>query len=191
MTTFLRTPIAHPGSGPSQGPTHRDLVLEMAPFAKVNSLKGSLLFIADYAMFWGAIAGVLLLPGLALKLLASVIAGVKLANLATLAHDAAHNSLTASRPLNRAIAILAFMPGLFNYRLWIYDHHVLHHPHTNGQHVDSYQPLSKADYDALPPLQRGRRGARKPIYNAAGIASSARAIRCPSGSTTSPSAGGK
>jgi omega-6 fatty acid desaturase (delta-12 desaturase) len=31
----------------------------------------------------------------------------------------------------------------------VYDHHVLHHPHTNDKHPDSYQPLSKASYDVL------------------------------------------
>jgi omega-6 fatty acid desaturase (delta-12 desaturase) len=123
--------------------------MAMAAFARPDTRKGVGIFLADFTLFWGSIAGVLFFPWLALKILASVVAGLKMANLATLAHDGAHNSLTASRRLNWWISVLAFMPCLFNYRLWVYDHHVLHHPHTNGQHADSYQPLSKAQYDAL------------------------------------------
>lgn len=154
MSLLFRTSETMQGSRASDAPLHRELVLELAQFAKINTRKGSVLFVADYVLFWGAIAGVLLLPNMALKVIASIIAGVKMANLATLAHDAAHNSLTASRKLNWWIAVLAFMPCLFNYRLWIYDHHHLHHPHTNGEHADSYRPLSKEEYDALTPLKQ-------------------------------------
>lgn len=154
MSLLFRTSDSLQSSRASDRPLHRELVIELAQFAKINTRKGSLLFIADYILFWSAIAGVLLLPSLALKIVASIVAGVKMANLATLAHDAAHNSLTSSRRLNWLIAVLAFMPCLFNYRLWIYDHHHLHHPHTNGEHADSYRPLSKNEYDALTPFKR-------------------------------------
>ncbi|MES2069221.1 MAG: fatty acid desaturase [Pseudomonadota bacterium] len=126
----------------------------MATYAKPDTRKGLTIFCADFALFFAALAGVLFLPSLALKIVASIVAGVKLANLAAIAHEAAHNSLTPSRRLNWWISVLSFMPCLFNYRLWVYDHHSLHHPHTNGEHVDSFQPLSKAAYDALSPLQQ-------------------------------------
>src|SRR5581483_2604446 len=45
-------------------------------------------------------------------------------------------------------------PALFNYRLWLLDHHVLHHPKVNGKHRDTFTPFSKAEYDALPPHRR-------------------------------------
>ncbi len=154
MSLFLRSSVQLPGSGGPDAPSHRDLVLALSRYARTNTAKGVLLFASDYALFIGALAGVLFLPSLGLKIIASVIAGVKMANLATLGHDAAHNTLTSSRKLNRALGIASFMPCLFNYRLWIYDHHALHHPHTNGAHIDSYQPLSKAAYDALTPMQQ-------------------------------------
>jgi omega-6 fatty acid desaturase (delta-12 desaturase) len=131
-------------------PTHRMLVAEMAKFAKTDTRRGIVLFAVDYLLFWGAMAAVVFVPSMAIKIVASVVAGIKMANLATIAHDGAHNSLTSSRRLNWFISVLAFMPCLFNYRLWVYDHHSLHHPHTNGKHVDSYRPLSKKAYDALP-----------------------------------------
>src|SRR5213079_2000288 len=34
--------------------------------------------------------------------------------------------------------------------MWVYDHHVRHHPHTNGPIKDTYTPFTKAEYDAMP-----------------------------------------
>ena len=156
MNLFARSTTVLTSSSFAQvdQPTHRDVVKEMALYAKPNTRKGMTIFVADFSLFFVAIAAVLFLPSLGLKIAASVIAGVKLANLAAIAHEGAHNSLTASRRLNWWVSVLSFMPCLFNYRLWVYDHHVLHHPHTNGEHADSYQPLSKAAYEALPPLKK-------------------------------------
>ncbi|RJF92461.1 fatty acid desaturase family protein [Noviherbaspirillum saxi] len=154
MITAYADPDAPPYTEKVPPLTHRELVMAMAEYARPHTWKGLALFLSDAALYVGAICAVLFAPSLILKILASLIAGVKLANLATLAHDGAHNSLTASRRLNWLLSVLAFMPCLFNYRLWVYDHHALHHPHTNGEHVDSYQPLSKDSYDALPSLKK-------------------------------------
>lgn len=127
----------------------KDVRRALSAYAVPDTRKGLTLFVVDLVLYGAAIAAVLFAPWLALKVAASIFAGVKISNLVTLAHDAAHNSLTTSRPLNKAIAIVAFTPGLFNYRLWVYDHHVLHHSRTNETHPDSYTPLSKDQYDAL------------------------------------------
>ncbi|MFZ6691020.1 fatty acid desaturase family protein [Undibacterium sp. SXout20W] len=128
---------------------HRAIIREMAKFVKTNNALGASLFLIDITLYGLAIVAVLLVQNLPLKILASIFAGIKLSNLAALAHDAAHNSLTNSRRLNWLIGVLSFTTCLFNYRLWVYDHHSLHHPHTNDKHPDSYKPLSKAEYDAL------------------------------------------
>lgn len=130
-------------------PAARETRRILSEFAVPSTPKGIVLFAADIAIYMAAIAVVLFVPWLPLKLFASIFAGIKIANLATLAHDASHNSLTASRPLNKLIAIIAFTPGLFSYRLWLYDHHHLHHNNTNGSHPDSFKPLSKKEFDAL------------------------------------------
>jgi omega-6 fatty acid desaturase (delta-12 desaturase) len=111
-------------------------------------------FALDYAMYIGALCGVLFLEPLWLKIVCSLLAGIKIANLGTLGHDAAHGSLTASSRLNTVLGVLCFLPGLYNYRMWLYDHHHVHHPNTNGDHEDSWTPYSKAQFDALPPLRR-------------------------------------
>ena len=113
-------------------------------------------FLIDYGLYLSAIAGVLFVPWLAVKILLSIFAGVKIANLGTLAHDAAHGNLFRRPWQNRLAGVLGFLPGLYNYQLWVYDHHYVHHPFNNGRHRDSWTPLSKAEYDALPRLRRWR-----------------------------------
>ena len=128
----------------------------LSVFAVSNTKTGITLFIIDVLSYIAAISAVLFVPVLLIKIVAGVLAGAKMANLATLGHDAAHNVLTQSRVLNKILAITSFTPGLFNYRLWIYDHHNLHHHSTNERHPDSYTPLTLEEYSALPSWQKLR-----------------------------------
>ncbi len=129
--------------------SRRSIQSELAPFVKSETWRGLLVFAIDLATYVAAVAGVLFLPDLWMKIVCGVVAGIKICNLVTVAHDAAHGSLTRSAALNRAIAIVGFTPGLFNYRLWLYDHHQLHHPMTNGSHRDSWKPYSKEEFDSF------------------------------------------
>jgi omega-6 fatty acid desaturase (delta-12 desaturase) len=43
---------------------------------------------------------------------------------------------------------------MFNYRLWIYEHHTLHHKQTNVREGNSWAPLSPAEYQAKGPIGR-------------------------------------
>lgn len=130
-------------------PSRKQLQTELAVFIRPSTAKGVTLFVIDLVMYLLAIALVLASSSWILKLVGAVFAGIKMANLSTLAHDAAHNSLTRSRWLNKYIAILGFTPALFNYALWLHDHHFLHHRKTNEEHPDSYVPLSLEEYEAL------------------------------------------
>jgi omega-6 fatty acid desaturase (delta-12 desaturase) len=122
----------------------------LAPFMAPDSRIAVFHVVVDFALYALAIGGVLFLHPWWAKLLCSLAAGAKIANLGTLAHDAAHGNLTASRRWNHLLGALCFLPGLYNYRLWLYDHHHVHHPFTNGNHEDSWVPFSKADFDRLP-----------------------------------------
>jgi omega-6 fatty acid desaturase (delta-12 desaturase) len=113
-------------------------------------------FLMDYAVYFAALAGVLFLEPIWLKVLCSIVAGIKISNLATLGHDGGHGSLTSSARLNDLLGMLGFLPGLTNYRLWIYNHHYLHHLSTNGGHRDAWTPYSREEFDALPPFRRLR-----------------------------------
>jgi omega-6 fatty acid desaturase (delta-12 desaturase) len=135
-------------------PSRKLIHAEMMKFVKPRTSKGLMVFAIDYAMWLAAVAGVLFLGPLWAKILCSVIAGLKISNLASLAHEFAHGTLVRGARLNKFLAVMSFMPGLFNYRLWLYDHHVLHHAKVNGKHRDAMTPFSKAEYDALPPHRR-------------------------------------
>jgi omega-6 fatty acid desaturase (delta-12 desaturase) len=97
---------------------------------------------------------VLFAPALGWKILASVLIGIRLTSMYTLAHDASHRTLCASPRLNWVIALLLGVPSVQNYRMWTHDHNHVHHPRTNGDHFDFYRPFSKAEYDALPAFER-------------------------------------
>jgi acyl-lipid omega-6 desaturase (Delta-12 desaturase) len=137
-------------------PTIKEVRKALSEFAVSDTTEGVTLFAVDMGTYLIAIVGVLYAPWLLLKVIAGIIAGIKMANLATIGHDAAHNVLTSSRTLNKYIGILSFTPSLFNYRLWIYDHHNLHHHNTNELHPDSYTPLSLQAYNALSAFQKAK-----------------------------------
>jgi omega-6 fatty acid desaturase (delta-12 desaturase) len=122
----------------------------MARFVRPNTFLGVAYFLFDYGLWLAAIAGVLFLPVLWMKIAAGLAAGLKQGTLMVIAHDAAHNNTTASKKLNSFISIVCFMPTLFNYRLWLYDHNKTHHYQTNDPHRDLYKPFSKSEFDALP-----------------------------------------
>lgn len=131
-------------------PTYKEVQLELRNYIRINTFYGFGLYAVDIVLYCISIYAVLMLPEMWMKLIASIFAGIKLSNLSVIAHDAAHNSLTKSKKLNKFIAITSLMPCLFNYRLWLYDHNYIHHTKTNEESIpDSYTPLSKQKYDTL------------------------------------------
>lgn len=130
------------------------LLRELAVFAKSSNKTGVLVFIRDYALYWALLSAILLAPSIGWKLLASVLLGIRLTSMYTVAHDASHRTLCANRTLNWAIALLLGLPSVQNYRMWTHDHNHVHHPRTNGDHFDFYRPFSKKEYDALPKYEQ-------------------------------------
>lgn len=126
-----------------------ELLRELAPYAKPSNAKGLKLFVQEYLMYWGAIALIVFAPWMSVKILASLFAGLKLASFYILGHDAGHRILVADKRLNWWLAQLFSIPAWQNHRLWILDHHLLHHPKTNGEQHDFYKPYSKAEFDRL------------------------------------------
>ncbi|CAN7692868.1 fatty acid desaturase [Pseudorhodoferax sp. LjRoot39] len=130
------------------------LIRELSVFATPRNKSGALLLLRDGALYWGLWAAVLLAPAMGWKILASVLLGIRLTSMYTLAHDASHRTLFASRRWNWIAALALGVPSVQNYRMWTHDHNHVHHPRTNGDHFDFYRPFSKAEYDALSPLQQ-------------------------------------
>ncbi len=137
-------------TAPSRAEIHRLL----APFESANSFKGYFSFILDIAIYVTGLACVVLLDSVAGKIAGSVIAGSGLVNLGSLSHEAAHRAVVKSRLGNEIISIVSFTMVLFNYRLWVYDHHVLHHARTNVKNNNFLSPLTLAEFNGLSPLRR-------------------------------------
>jgi omega-6 fatty acid desaturase (delta-12 desaturase) len=135
---------------PGEVPVKAQIFRELAAFAKPENSKGLAVYFFDFVLYWGAITTVLLAHPMICKVIGSIVAGVKLAAFLTLGHDAAHRTLVKSKSLNKWLACACFVPCMHNYRLWIWDHHEMHHAQTNGEHFDSYTPYSKEEFDRLP-----------------------------------------
>src|SRR5919109_343898 len=69
------------------------------------------------------------------------VAGVAVAMLFALAHDAAHGSLAESKRMNRLLATICFLPSWYPFTPWIRGHNHLHHGWTNVAECDySWRP---------------------------------------------------
>ena len=110
---------------------------------------------ADYLLFCAGVAAAIVAPWWIVKALGVVLAGIAVAMLFALAHDAAHGSLAASRRANRILATVCFLPSWYPYTPWIRGHNHLHHGWTNVAECDySWRPVSPAQYRAMPPWRR-------------------------------------
>src|SRR5437762_7817952 len=131
-------------------PSRRQLIRDLNVFATPETARGLFLFGFDIALYASAVAGVLFLSPLWAKLGCSVFAGMTLGRMFSLAHNAAHENIVKTPKLNRFLAIVLFTPFFYNYVLWAYEHHALHHPYPNDTKPDAYKPYSKIEFDALP-----------------------------------------
>jgi omega-6 fatty acid desaturase (delta-12 desaturase) len=154
MSQVLVAPLPKLQTGLEQTPTRAEVHARIAPFARANSFQGYKSFAIDIALYVLGIAGVLYFDGLLGKILAGLVAGQALVNLGSLSHEAAHRSVVRSRLGNKVIAVVSFTAILFNYRLWVYEHHVLHHGRTNTKGNNFLSPLTLAEYRALPRFRR-------------------------------------
>lgn len=113
------------------------------------------LTLLDTALFLAVLAGVVLAPHWAAKLGLGILAGLMIARLFIIGHDACHQSLTPRRGLNKWLGRLTFLPSLTPYSLWEIGHNVVHHGYTNLKGFDFvWAPYSLEEYRALPRWRR-------------------------------------
>lgn len=132
---------------------HRKIIRSwLEPMAKSQTFRAIALLIFDATLWLGLIAGTLIVDSFWLKILLGVIAGFVTGRIFILGHDACHHSFTPHRELNKVLGRIAFLLSLTPYSLWDVGHNVVHHGQTNLKGFDFvWEPLSKAEYDALPP----------------------------------------
>jgi omega-6 fatty acid desaturase (delta-12 desaturase) len=102
------------------------------------------LFAADCAMYAICTAVAAAHAGWFVRFLAATAAGVLLAVLFVVGHDACHGSFTSRRPLNAAIGRIAFLPTLTPFSTWELSHNLTHHVYTNLKPLDyTWTPFTK------------------------------------------------
>ncbi len=125
------------------------------PFRESSDLKATALCFFDIGFFALASAGVVAVPNIFLKVIASVALSLAIARLFVLGHDACHQSLFTRRRVNRWVGRLLFAPSLTPYSLWEVGHNLGHHVYTNLRGMDYvWTPLSKAEFDGMPPWRQ-------------------------------------
>ena len=159
MSIALAAPVPATRTDESEASARTQMHALIAPYARADSFQGYKSFAVDLALYALGIAAVLLFENLAVKVAGGLVAGAALVNLGALLHEAAHRAVVKSRLGNKVIAVVSMTLCLFNFRLWIYDHHVLHHARTNVKGNNFLSPITLAEY-------RGKSRLRRALYRA-------------------------
>ena len=123
---------------------------ETVHFSKRSSLMGVSVFLLDLGVLcsFGCIA--LCVEPVWMQLPFSVAAGIMIAVIFVVGHDAAHNSLTPHRWLNGLIGRIAMLPSLHALSLWQLVHNQTHHRWTNLSPDDYvWTPLSRSEFENM------------------------------------------
>ena len=131
-------------------PGRRELIRKLMRYVRPSTPRALAHFFTDWANYLSGFVVVFFAGPPWFKVIGSLLIAGGMARLFSYAHNAAHENLAKSRRLNRFLAFLAFTPIFYNYRLWCYEHHFLHHPYCNDTKPDAFRPFSKAEFDALP-----------------------------------------
>lgn len=127
----------------------------LIPLGERSTPRALMLFAFDYLLFGAVMAALVLATPWWAKLGIGVVAGLVIARLFIIGHDACHQSLTARRGLNKWIGRLTFLPSLTPYSLWEVGHNVVHHGYTNLKGFDFvWAPYSLEEFRALPRWRR-------------------------------------
>lgn len=135
--------------------TRKEVVGHLAAFRNSSAELSWRLFLGDCALYGFTFAGVLTVRGQLPRLLLSVALGLVISRIFVLGHDACHQSLFASKTLNRVAGRILFLPSLTPYSLWAVGHNTVHHAYANLKGRDPvWVPLSPQEYRSC---SRGRR----------------------------------
>jgi acyl-lipid omega-6 desaturase (Delta-12 desaturase) len=135
-------------------PTISELRELLKPYEMKNNNLAFLLWFFNCVLFIFGQYAVIVLPT-SLKIVGSLITFIVIGRLAILAHDAAHNSFTTSKKLNRFFSKTAFLPSLITFSGWSQVHHTKHHGFTNLVTKDDiWRPLSPEEFNQLSFFQK-------------------------------------
>jgi omega-6 fatty acid desaturase (delta-12 desaturase) len=134
----------------------RQLRNDLRAYAKRSSLLGYFAVAWDLILFIAMIGFAAAADQVWLKLLCSILAGTMISALFVLGHDATHGSLVRGTRRNAALARLLLLPALHTYALWRIQHNRLHHQSMNIKGMNSWSPMSVAEFNSLAPWKQWR-----------------------------------
>jgi omega-6 fatty acid desaturase (delta-12 desaturase) len=109
----------------------------------------------DWLVLGCTIATLLIVDVWWIRVLTSLVAGLWIARLFVIGHDACHGSYTPNKTLNQWIGRIAFLPSLTPYSLWDIGHNLAHHGFTNLKGRDYvWTPYSPSEFAELPWVRR-------------------------------------
>ncbi|MGQ0826467.1 MAG: fatty acid desaturase [Actinomycetota bacterium] len=151
-----------PPSVPAPRPARSDTlapVLRVIPercYAR-NTAKGLAYICRAVAIYAVALTALVLTNTWWLVIPLWMLAGLAVAGLFVLGHDAAHRALFDSQRLNRTLGRALMLPSLHVYEAWVLGHNRIHHGHTLRQGMDFvWHPITVDEYRALPRWKRLR-----------------------------------
>jgi omega-6 fatty acid desaturase (delta-12 desaturase) len=147
-------PIA-PGA-PAADRSRRAFTKLLQPFAATRTVATPCIwFLLDWVVLGIAIADLLIVDTLWVKVFASLVAALWIARLFVIGHDACHGAYTPNKTLNKWIGRIAFLPSLTPYSLWEIGHNLAHHGFTNLKGRDYvWTPYSPKEFANLSWLRR-------------------------------------
>ena len=154
MSIAVVAPPAATRGGDKPAPSRAQLHAAIAAYARPDSFQGYKSFAVDLALYAAGIGAALFFANIFAKVAGGIVAGAALVNLGALLHEAAHRAVVKSRRGNKLIAVVSMTLCLFNFRLWVYDHHVLHHRLTNVKGHNFLAPITLAEYEGMSRLRR-------------------------------------
>jgi omega-6 fatty acid desaturase (delta-12 desaturase) len=121
--------------------------LHLMRFATRHLFKPVALLLIEFAAYLLCVTIATTSSGLAVKLLASLAAGILTSTLAIIGHDCAHRGGTRFHWLNRTIATIGFLPALHPLSRWEYHHNQVHHRYTAQLGKDNaFPPMTVDEY---------------------------------------------
>ncbi len=123
-------------------------------YTRRNTPHALLILAGDLLLYASAITGIFYFESTVMKLLCGILAGMLVSSIFVISHDAAHDSFTGNKTLNRLIARLTYLLSLHNYSLWLTAHNRMHHQVTNIRDMNSWSPMTKQEYDVASPGKR-------------------------------------
>ncbi|MFG3024977.1 fatty acid desaturase [Streptomyces sp. NPDC048254] len=111
--------------------------------------RGLLGFAVSWALYAGAVAGLLWSPNWWLRIPLWVVAGLGGWGLHCIAHDCGHGSFSRSRRFNHAVGHISLLPIVYPFHAWRHVHN-MHHSSTNHLELDTdWRPLPAGMYDRM------------------------------------------